>query len=325
MAAPSAADMLAVIKGAKTKFNRSSGKIVTLKEGKTRVRILPSWDPSNIVFFREVGVHWIKTELNGKPVAVAGCREIIKGETCPIDLAIEKASRVAPDDETLAIIKDWKPKKTVLVNACIRSGSEESEDPVPLNLPVTVFGMITAMMEEYYADYGNAVDPESGYDFTIERTGKGRDTEYKVMPQFKSKKVSKETLDKLHDLDALIEREYFRDGEERKALIAISNMIGIDVTTKSIGSSGASKTAALLTKATVEEVDNDVVLEEVEVSETEIMGESVPESYKPAAKPAPKAEEKPAPKAEKAADDFGADLPENEIEELLGELDGLTG
>ena len=213
-----------MLKKAKTKYANNTGKTVKLKEGKTRVRILQKSETDK--FWADLAVHWIKADKNGKPMAVVGCVDVIKDEPCVVCQAIETAVAAAVDDESLEIIKSWKARKSILVNALIRDGADASEEPQILEMTSSTFGAILTIMEEYGAELGNILDAKDGIDFIIERRGKGLDTEYTVMPAAKSKPVDKTVLDRMHDLDAYIEANYLR-GEEQKALRAIAQITGI--------------------------------------------------------------------------------------------------
>lgn len=231
--------LAALVKNAKNKYSRQNNRTVKLKEGKTTVRILQQ--PGEDQFWRDLGVHWIKFEKEGKPVAVVGDCDTVYGRPSQINAAIEKAAKAAVDDDTLKIIKDWKARKSVLVDAIIRSGPDASEDPQILEITPTTFSTVLSIMDEYGDEFGNILDLEKGLDLVIERKGKGLDTEYTVMPAPKSKPVSTAVLAKWQNLDEFIEREFFR-GEETKALTAIASWTGLDLT----GIGGPSATAARL-------------------------------------------------------------------------------
>lgn len=299
--------LLAMVKGAQKKYSRNNSKAVKFKEGKTRVRILQG-DVTK-PFWKDLGVHWIKTEKNGKAVAVVGCMDIVHEQPCPICTAIDKATRAAEDDDTLAIIKEWKARKAVLLNALIRSGNDASEEPQVLEMTPTTFSTICSMIEEYMADYGNVLDPKTGIDFVIERKGKGLDTEYTVMPALKAKPVPEGTLDKLIDLDEFVEKEYFR-GDETKALNAISNMMGIDVGQRAIANKAAGGAAAGLLTTSAAAVEDAVVEDDLEVEEVA------------PARPAKAAKAEPA-KAAPAADDFGAEIDTDDLDSVLDDLDNI--
>lgn len=355
--------LLASIKGAKNKYSRSQNNSVKIKEGKTTVRILPG-DPAvnNGKFWAELGVHWIKTEKNGKPVAVVGCHDEVYDRECPVCTMISKAMATAVDDESIAIIKEWKTKRTSLFNAIIRDGADKSDDPQILELTGGATGNLLGIIAEYDAADVNILDLTEGMDFVIERKGKGFDTEYTVMPAPKSKPLDKKVMDKVHDLQAFIEKEFFR-GDEAKAINAISQMTGVPA----LGLAAPRGTALLTSKAgTVAEPPASKAVEDVEdpaaaiaaakaaklaaarkaataaaaaaaaaaadelallEAEDDPLGLDTPEE--PAAPVAPKKAAAPAKPAAvvkaaaKPAEEFGEALNEGEIDSLLGELDDL--
>jgi hypothetical protein len=286
--------LAALIKGAKQKYDRNTSRTYKIKEGKTTVRILQVGDEK---FWADLGVHWIKMEKNGKPVAVVGCHDVCYEAPCPIDTAIEKAMLAAVDDDAVAIIKDWKVRKSVLVNALIRKGDDASDEPVILEIKPSTFSNIMSIAEEYGEEVGNIFDTKNGIDLVIERKGKGLDTEYSVMPAPTSKAVPAEALKKLHNLDDYIAKEFFR-GDEKKALTAIANYTGIDVS----GIAGPSTATKRLTSATVEEADEE----------------------RPTPKLTPKASPKAAAVVEEEAAPFKADASEDaELEDILSDLENL--
>lgn len=299
--------MMALVKGAKNRYTRNTSKFVKLKEGKTRVRLIATEEK----FWQDLGVHWIKTEMNGKPVAVVGCHDLVKDEPCPICAAIDKAMKAATDDETVKLVKEWTTRKSVLVKAIIRDGADASPDPQILELTPSTFGTIVSMIEEY----GSEVDPLSpteGMDFVITRSGKGLDTRYEPMPALKSQPLTKDQLAKAKEINLLeaIEKEFFR-GDENKALNAIGQATGI-----SLAIAPPKRAAGLLTGT--------------------VVAEEEPEAETPAPRPAPKpaarpaavvedaevVEEKPASKPA-AGSEFGSDVPDAELDGLLDELDGV--
>ena len=241
------AALLARLKQKKAQYSRSTGKTIKPKEGKTRIRIFiaPKLVTEDHIFGeRDLGVHWIKTQTGGKPVAVVGDQELVYGKPSLINPAIKAATDAATDDETLALIKDWAARKSVLINAVIRDGADASTEPQILELTPTTFGEILSIYETYIADgIEDVLDPNTGIDILIERQGKGLDTKYSVMVPPKSTPLNKGTVEKAQDLDAFIASEYFR-GEESKAINAISAMMGISLTALPGG-----RTSALLTAA----------------------------------------------------------------------------
>jgi hypothetical protein len=249
--------LLAKLKKSKNKFARS-GNTLKLKEGKTVVRLLQK---GNEDFWREIGIHWIKTEEDGPPVAVTGCSEEVYGKPCAICAAIEIAKKGATDEE-LEIIKKWRAKSSVLVTALIRSGPDASADPQILELSGTTWNKIAGTIEEYQLQDIDIMSPSDGVDFIIERVGRGLNTEYNVMTMPKSKPVPPDVYDRLPDLDAHIERELFR-GDEPKALRAIGDFSGTDVSS-SARLTGPKTTTARLTSSVV---DDAVIEDDPEIAE----------------------------------------------------------
>lgn len=289
------AALLARIKQQKAKYSRSVNKTVRPKEGKTRIRlfIAPSMSTDDHPFGeRDLGVHWIKTQVNGKPVAVIGCQEIVYDKPSLINPIIDQAARAAVDDETLAIVKEWKARKSVLINAIIRDGADASEKPQILELTPTTWGNVLSILESYIEDgRADVLDPKSGVDLIIQRTGKGFDTEYTVMVAPSSKPIDPKIVNEAINLDDFIANEFFK-GEEQKAINAMTSAVGLDTPTLA-----APRAAAMLTSARpVEAVD---------------------------AAPVKATASKPTAAAAPAADEFGADLPADQVDAMLAELDNL--
>ena len=304
------AEMLERIKGAKNKYAKRTSNVIKIREGKVKIRILTS--KANEKFWADCGTHWIKTEAGGKPVAVTGCHDIVREEPCPICTAIEKAAKSSVDDESLAVIKEWKGRRVILLNVLVRSGPDASTEPQILEITPSTFSNLLSIIEEYSKEF-NPLDPDNGLDFIIERKGKGKnDTEYTVMPAPKSEPVPNSTLERLHDLDEFIKKEFFR-GEETKALKAIVGMTGI-----TMSSIGGPRGTSLLTSS-VGSIDSEALekMEKTEATEDRSAEEAPVTKAKPSMlKSKSKSETKP-------ADDFGTELKADDIDALLGELDEL--
>lgn len=288
------AALLAKIKQKKAQYSRSVNKTVSIKEGKTRVRLFMAPNMVNDAHpfgERDLGVHWIKTSRTGKPVAVVGCQEIVYDKPSLLNPIIEKAADAAVDDETLAVIKEWKARKQVLINAIIRDGADASENPQILQLTPTTFGNILSILESYIEDgRTDVLDPKTGIDLIIQRSGKGFDTEYTVMVAPSSKPINPAVMDNALDLDEFIANEYFK-GEENKAIAAMTAMVGLS----SGPALASSRTTAALTAARpVEEV--------VEVAAKPPAGVKV---------------------ASAKVDDVVDDLNDDEVNQMLEELDNL--
>jgi hypothetical protein len=322
--------LLAQMKLAKNKYSRNTSKFVKLKEGKTTIRVVSK--PGK--FWQENGVHWIKTEEGGKPVAVVGCHSEVHSKPCEVCTAIEMASKSATDDESIQIIKEWQVKKNVLVAALVRSGSEASEDPQIVEMTGTTFGAILNIVEEYAAADIDVFDFAAGVDLIIERTGKTKnDTKYTVMVAPKSKPVPAGTLEKIPNLLEAIEREFFR-GEDLKALTAIANMTGIVVRSSGpaltttpkagllTGPAGAVSGAAL-EEAVVEEIEEVAApsLADLKAAAAAKAAAVAAAAAKSAAAEAAKVTASP---ATVPADDFNKALPAGEVDALpVGSADDV--
>jgi hypothetical protein len=270
-------ELLKLVKSSKNKHSRA-GKSVSLGEGKTTIRVLANPDGSQ--FWFDLGVHWIKTELNGKPVAVVGCHDEVYGQPCPICTAIAKATEAATSDDEIKLIKEWKANKTVLVNALVRSGSSKSDEPQVVELKSSVWGQISGMIAEYMEADKDLLSLSEGQDFVVERRGRGIDTKYTVMLAPRSEPVKKEVLEGLHDLKAWVESQFFR-GDETKALTAIAQVSGINVNGLTRLAAPAPRSALLTKPATVvEDAEVAEVAEALVEAESETVVEEVVEETK---------------------------------------------
>lgn len=316
------AEVLALVKGAKSKYTRNTGRAVKLKEGRTRIRLLKA--PDQAKFWADLGVHWIKTSATGKPVAVVGCEDEVHEKPCAICTAAAKAVEAVSDDESLKVVKDWKTKKSILVNALIREGPSDASDdtPVVLELTPTTFGSILSVMEEWGADV-DPFDLVEGVDFVIERKGRGLDTEYTVTPAHKSKPVNKDVLNRLINLDEFITKEFFR-GDERKALAAIQATTGVSVATLSApgaGTYGASSPAALASRdSVIEEIDDGEIEEIASIDESSEASAPVETSAETAATPSVAVSEPSSAEKDKS---FGEPLEDDDMDDILKELEGI--
>lgn len=216
------AEMQALIKGQKQKMARNAGKAKDLKEGKTRLRILPGWRDADPVFFHAFGLHWIKDET-GKLQAVVGCYDHTYDQPCRFCDALDSAGKGTTDEKILKVIGDARSKKRMLVNAVERV--KDQPDSVELYaLPWSVFRDIVNIMDTYGEEYGNMTDLASGADFIIERAGKGMDTTYTVVPAPSSKPVDKAVMGKIINIDEYVKGEF--ESKAAKAINAIAHVTG---------------------------------------------------------------------------------------------------
>jgi hypothetical protein len=306
--------MQALLKNARNKYqSRGATKVLKIKEGKTRYRVLTgNQNGVEGQFWADLGVHWIKAEKNGKPMAVTGCHEKVHDKPCPICNAIEKAMLSAPDTETENLYKEWRSRKQALLNVIVRDGVDKSDVAQILEVPATVIEQIFGVLQTYADDGIDALDSDSGVDFIIERRGKGFDTEYSVTVPPKSVAVTKAQLDSRHDLADYISREHFR-GEETKALNSIAQITGVSMPSAGPALASGRATTAALTNQSVqgaEDFDTEVPFEVSEPISAPVV------ALKPVAA-APKAA--PVIETEAVEDAAGSDM-----DDLLAELDNMT-
>lgn len=315
--------MQKLLKEGRNKYqSRGATKVVKLKEGKTRIRVIPG-NQGGVEgkFWADLGVHWIKAEKNGKPMAVTGCHEKVHDKPCAVCNAVEKALLSAPDTETEELYKEWRSRKTALLNAIIRDGADKSDVAQILEVPSTVIENIFGILQTYADDNMDALDPNDGIDFIVERTGKGFDTKYNVTPPPKSVALTKAQVDSAVDLYEFIEREHFR-GEETKALNSIAQIAGVSLPS-SAGpalSTQRQTTNALSNQsvAGAEDFDNEIPFDAPNPNPT-----AVQQAAKPVAAPAAVKETTAAKPVEVAAP-VVEEAASSDMDDLLAELDNMT-
>lgn len=301
------------------KYNRANSQRTKPKEGVNRYRILaPSraeaaWVRPSGQFYADIGVHWIKADKNGKPLAVVGCHSIMNDQPCPVCTAIDLALANAVDQDSEELYKSWKPNKSVWVNAIDRSkGSATGEDPIVLELPMGVWGKVWDLAQQY-ADEGQWIfDADAGVDIAISKSGRGLNTEYQVNVAAGNnhKPVDKAVFGKLVNVFEMAQKEFFR-GDEQKALNIITQVSGVALPRLGGPASNAAltgprtKTAALTSPA--------AQVEDAEVIEMDDGNVAAVAPVKPAA-PAQ------AQTVEASIDALSTD----EVDDVLAELDNLS-
>lgn len=244
----------AMLGKAKNRYSGSGGKAYKMKEGRNTLRLLvdPKVVETNGQFWHDLGVHWIKADENGKPITVIGDCDYTYQQPSMINAAIEQAIASATDEESKKLYESWRSRKTVLFPAIVRG--ENGDDPTIVEVTPTTWGKITEILSLYMDNGEDLTDPQTGKDIVVNRTGKGLNTDYSVMiSPAPSQPLPADVLTKLPDIDAYIQKEFFR-GEEQKALNAIAQIAGVAVpqlgapTTQAV-QQAATPTAALTSPA----------------------------------------------------------------------------
>jgi hypothetical protein len=313
--------LMKLVSNAANKYSRSSGNRIKPKEGVNRYRIVAptaaqaSWIGAEGQFWADCGVHWIKADENGKPMAVVGCDSVVNQTPCAICTAIDQAIASAIDEESKKLYESWKVRTTVLVNVLDRSkGSQTPDDVQILELTTTTWGKIMALVAEFGTEGEDILDATNGMDISISRTGKGLNTEYSVntAPGNNHKPVTEAQLKAAHNLPQHIQKEFFR-GEETKAIAAINQITGINMPRLAAGA--RTPTRALTSRnAAVEDSEvADKATDEVEEAALAELEDEVVEEAAPAKTPAKAAvAEKPAPASV-----------EEDMDDILADLDGI--
>ena len=257
-----------LVSQAANKYSRSSGSRIKPKEGINRYRILLP-DP-NGQFWADLGVHWIKPEVEGKgkPIAVVGCSDVVFQQPCEIDTAITAALAGAIDEDSKKLYESWKVRRSVLLNVLDRSKGSTDPDAVQiLEVSTGTFGSIMNIVQQYAEEGEDVLDAKAGMDIAITRTGKGLQTEYSVnIAPGKSQPVTDAHLKGCHDLIAHINKEFFR-GDEQKALNFIAQVAQVSI--PRLGNK--TPTAALTSRAAQvdPDVDADALADAADLEEVE--------------------------------------------------------
>ena len=224
--------LMKMVSQSKSRYSGMGGKAIKPKEGRNTYRLInpevAEWvTNAGGQFWADLGVHWIKSDLNvNKPVAVVGDCDIVYQKPSILNSAIQMAIDSALDESSRELYESWRSRKTVLVNVIDR-GDAANTDPQVLELTSTTFGKVLDIISLYGEHGQDITDPAAGVDIILTRTGKGLNTNYDVaIAPGVSKPVSKDQVAKATDLQKFIADAYFR-GEEQKALNAIAEISGI--------------------------------------------------------------------------------------------------
>lgn len=257
----------------------SNFRPVTLPPGKSLIRIMPSWRPAADgeaqAFWANFGQHWIKTEKGGKPQAVFVCPDATYDKPCDV-CSMVKAGKASfeerGDTENAELIGESGAAQKFLINAQVISGPDKDSVTI-VSIGSTLFGQILDIMTEYDEEGINILDPKTGIDIIVNRTGSGFDTKYTAQASPKGPRaISPSLVDKTNNLDEIIAVEFARGGET-KALSKLGGVLGLS------GESFAASAPALTYKedaieseaeggyAEYEEVDEAAMEEELELDE----------------------------------------------------------
>jgi hypothetical protein len=257
-------------------------------DGKTIIRILPSWrgldedgDPNP--FWHDFGVHWIKA-LDDKGAekvqSVYACPDRTFGEECEVCATIGAAVNYAKDlgDETMEkLVKQANAAENFLMNVQVLSHQDKAQKLVPVVMQCgsVIFKQVLAIMESYLDEEVDIdiTDLDKGVDLIIERSGKGRDTEYTVIASPKGSRKTKITGE-LVDIDKIVATEFAKNKEQR-AIAGMSKAIGVEVVGAASSTTKETKAIAPPASSILDEADAEEaeIIEEVAVAEVEEVAE----------------------------------------------------
>ncbi len=290
-------------KAASTQFQRTAKP----KPGRSVWRILPGWDSKNPnQFFHAYGQHFIK-DMEGKLKVVIGCPDKTFDEPCEICDAIQEAARNAPNDKMREKILESRSTQRFLFNAI-----NVDEDPTKVEILEVGSGLFRDFIANIQEDE-TLIDADGGRDFVINREGSGLNTRYSLAVRSKDKsiKVNKSVLMSLNNLEEYVTEDF--EAKKKKALTALGVATGAAL-------AGSSAAGALTDESDLDDEIPDFgaeearkeAMKEIEDADVSYEDEKTDEAEEKTAAPEEKSE---------AADSFGEDISDDDIESMLADLD----
>ena len=196
------------------------GNVLYIKEGTTRVRVLPIQQE---MLAAEVVHFYFNEKLKGLYSA-----STLK-EPCPVVEAYTELKN-SRDESDQDIAKRISPKKAYLIPVVVYSDDKgKSIDAENSGKLMKISNNVYQAIIDLYLDddeWGDMTDPKEGYDIKITRTGKGKnDTEYTVAP-CKNTPLDKAWAKKSVDLDAMV-KELIEPYDSAKA--KLEEFLGVDL------------------------------------------------------------------------------------------------
>ena len=211
--------------------NKSKGvRSYRWKTGKTMFRILP--DPeTNSIAMKAFGKMWLKT-FDEKQKFTIGDRQITFGETDPIREMIFESMKEAPTEDIKKHYQSMLATPKNLFQVLILSVNGAPDPDAPADQPQIVelsnaqFDNVLAQFEAYFEndETHDLASADRGHVFSCEKRGDGYDTSYTFLATPKAAPVSKDIVEKQHDLDAWIKSEF--DGLQEKAIEFLGRLNG---------------------------------------------------------------------------------------------------
>jgi len=174
------------------------GSVLYIKEGTTRIRILPIKDEE---LAYEVTHFYLNEKLKGIYSAATF------DEDCPAMNTYQELKN-SKDDDDQELAKKLSPKKAYLIPVVVYEddkGKKIDKEKAGKLMKISN-GVYQSIIDLYLDedDWGDMTDPKDGYDIKIIRSGKGKnDTEYSVMT-CKNSPLDKEYAKTKVDLKAMV-------------------------------------------------------------------------------------------------------------------------
>lgn len=195
MAKKSLKDRLADKKKELASRGSGNSKLIFLKEGTLRCRILPVGEDND--FILDAQYFYFGKDQGGfvSPSTI--------GKECPATKLYEALK--SSSDENKGIAKDLAPKKKGMIFvATYKDDAGKQIDTDNSEKFVLLSNSLQQEIIDYYLDseWGDMTDPEDGYDLKLKREGSGKmDTTYSCSPA-KNSKLQKPYSGKTYDLES---------------------------------------------------------------------------------------------------------------------------
>lgn len=284
----------------KNKAQQGKQRTVKPKPGKSVWRILTGWNKSEPhLFFHAYGQHFIK-DANGKVKAVVGCQDKSFDMPCEVCAAINDAMRNCESDAMRNKIGESRSTQRFLMNAI-----DVDTDPTKVVILEVGSGLFNDILANIGEDH-SIIDKDEGRDIVITRDGTGLNTRYSLAVRGKDKSISvpESAYMEMYDLHEYVNEDFEASQNKALAVLGIANKAPI----------AGSAASGLLTDSADADLDDEIPSFDDDAVTKQAEAELAEESEGQDAKDVTPDDEK------AAAEDFGDDISEDDIEKLLADI-----
>lgn len=201
--------------------------------GQSRWRILPPWKKGSDTIFRVFGQHFIKS-VEGKVIGAFVCPSASAEEPGSVSCVhcdeVSALTRLTKDDDALQALREFRAGENYLFNA-VRMDGDEKDKVVLFSLPGSLATNYFNTLASYLREGVNILDPKTGRDIIINRSGSGKNTKYSMTVAPKESEVPNSVLENMIDLDAYIAKEATRGKSNiskfEPALASVARSVGL--------------------------------------------------------------------------------------------------